>query len=119
MNERAEGEGGRCRVATWGGNEAGASQLVPVQLGQPVDRLADESRTGVRKAVPLLVQRRIPEPEVGPEVDDQPDDVNEGRHDRLGQPGREGDEDDVTSLEIAGLQGVDHEVPVRRRQGRI
>ena len=69
------------------------------QLGQPVDGLLEKLRRLVRLAVPGRVERRITQPEVGRQVDDDADPVPQGRHDPLRLPVREGAEHEIEAVE--------------------
>ena len=67
---------GRIAVDAGGGVAAGAgdqprgADLVAVELGQAVDRLGLQVERVVRVAVPVLVDRRVAQAEVGGEIDD-------------------------------------------------
>ena len=67
--ERREREQRRGRVAARVGDEVGAGDPLAVQLGQPVDALAEQLGRAVR-AVPVLVDAAVAQPEVGRQVDD-------------------------------------------------
>ena len=56
-------------VAAGIGHQPSAANLVPVELGQPVDRLGQQVRLGVG-AVPLFIDRGVAQPEVGRQVND-------------------------------------------------
>ena len=66
--QRREPEDRRRGVAARVGDQRGAGDLVAVVLGQPVDRLADQPRLGMR-AIPLLVDGGVAQAEVGAEID--------------------------------------------------
>ena len=52
------------------GHQPGGADLVAVELGQAVDRLGLQVERAVRVAVPVRVDRRVAQAEVGGEVDD-------------------------------------------------
>ena len=58
------------RVAAGARHQPRGADLVAVELGQPVDRLGLQVERQVRVAVPVLVDRRVAQPEVGGEIDD-------------------------------------------------
>jgi hypothetical protein len=60
----------RGRVAASPGDEARVADLLAVELGQAIDGLGLKLGRGVGLAVPLLVFRKIAQPEVGREIDD-------------------------------------------------
>ena len=79
----ASGEGRRGRVAAGRGDERGAGEVGPEQLGQAVDELVEQRRGVVRFAVPGRVERGVVQPEVGGEVDDRAYPADEGRDELL------------------------------------
>jgi hypothetical protein len=66
--ERGEREQRRGRIAARVGDEVGAGDRLPVQLGQAVDALAEQVRRAVLP-VPILVDALVAQAEVGGEVD--------------------------------------------------
>ena len=62
---------------------AAAEDLVAEQLGQPVGEVGQQLGRGVRLAVPLRVERRVLQPEVGGQVDEVADLAEQLGHDRL------------------------------------
>ncbi len=91
--ERREAEQRGRRVAAGVGDDAGAGDLLAVQLGQAIDGAGEQlgARVG---AVPLLVGRERGQAEVGAEVDDaraavtQLADSRRGGGVRIGDDGR-------------------------------
>src|SRR5207248_7298557 len=67
-----EREQGRGWVAPWIGDHPSAPNAIAGELGETVDRLFQESRGRVRVPVPALVKRRIAQPKVASDVDDDP-----------------------------------------------
>ena len=68
--QRRERQGGRSRIAAGRGDEAGGGDRVTMQLGQAVHEVRQQIGRLVLLAVPLRVQRRVAETEVGGEIDD-------------------------------------------------
>ena len=75
--QRSQGENGGRGVASGAGHEIRFAERLPVQLRDPVDEAAQEVRARMRPAVPALVGRGIPEPEVGSQIHDPPGDTAE------------------------------------------
>ena len=67
--EGEEGERRRGRIATGVGDEPRRAHLLPVDFGQAVDRLGQQFRRSMIRAVPLRVSRRVFQAEVGTEID--------------------------------------------------
>ena len=67
--QRRERQQRRGRVAAGVGDDVGAGDLLAVELGQPVDGAREQLGLGVL-AVPLLVDGRVAQAEVGAQVDD-------------------------------------------------
>ena len=106
-DEGRQGQPGRRRVAAGGSDQRGTGQRRAEQLRQPVDGLLEKLRRLVRLAVPGRVERGITQPEVGRQVDDDPDPVTQGRHDPLRLAVREGAEHEIEAVEAveAGSSG--------------
>ena len=69
-HERGERQRGARRVATGHGHQIGARELVAEQLGDAVGGLGQQLGRRVLLVVPLGVERRVLEAEVGGGVDD-------------------------------------------------
>ena len=94
-DERGEGEGGGGHVAAGGGDQRRSLVIGPVQLGQPVDELAQQLGAVVLLAVPGGVQRRVLEAEVGGQVDQPLHPAPELGDEALGRPVGQAQEDQV------------------------
>lgn len=102
--EERERDGGRVAAGDRDPPGSGERGAGAGQFGQPVG-----PRTGVRRSVETLPVRRVPQPEVGPHVDDQ-DLLAELFGDGGGLPVRQGEEDHVVSGEHLGGGGLQHPV---------
>ena len=82
------------------------------QLREAVDEAIEELRRLMLEAVPDRVQRRVAKTEIGAEVDDEPSPVGESSDELLRPPRRNGDEDDVETVETrAGSSDGERQVP--------
>ena len=99
-DQGGQGQPGRRRVTAGGGNERGPCQSLAEQLGQPVDGLGEQLRCAVLLAVPLGVERSVPQAEVGGEVDDEAHPRPQLRDDPLGLPVGQAAEHQVESVEM-------------------
>ena len=118
-DERLEGDRGRGHVAAGSRDEPAPASSGSEQLGKAVDEPAEQLRGAVLEPVPERVERRVAEPEVGAEVDDEAGVVDESRHDVLRLARREGDEDDVETVEAGRVERGEGEVAVGGRQVRV
>src|SRR5438477_577286 len=80
--ERAQGQRGGGHVPAGHGDEAGIADLAPEELGKAVDGLPEQVGMLVLLAVPLRVERRVLQPEVGREVHDPGHLAEDLRHHR-------------------------------------
>ena len=78
---------------------------VAVELGQPEREAVEQLGRAMRVAVPLGVVRRR-QPEVGAEIDEVRDRVDELRGELLRLPVREREEDEIELGERAGSNGT-------------
>ena len=92
------------RVAAGARHQPRGADRVAVELGQPVDRLGLQVERQVRMAVPVLVDRRVAQPEVGREVDDL-EVARQLRHHLLGRRVRQGAEGEVDPRPVHRLDG--------------
>ena len=98
FGERRQGEQARGRVAAGRGDQLRLAQLVPVELGEPVDG-ALEQLGGAVLAVPALVGGQVAQAEVGGEVDDEDAEAAQRGDGRRGGAVRVGDDRRVDVLE--------------------
>src|SRR5258708_23644067 len=70
LDEGYEAQLDRRRIAAGIADDARATDLVAVELGQSVDRFGEKIGTRVRHLVPLLEHRDIADAKVGSEIDD-------------------------------------------------
>ena len=63
-NQGPQRELARCRVTPGASNQPRALDIIAIELGQPVDRLALLFQRGVVVAIPFLVGFRIAQPEI-------------------------------------------------------
>ena len=117
-DERGQRQRGRRRVATGGGDVRTTHDGVGEQLGQAERELVHQVGSRVRLAVPALVHARR-QPEVGAQVHDVRDAVDERGGDQLRLAVRECDEGDVDTGQIRGHVRRVLERPVRGGQRRI
>ena len=113
----ASASAARGGIATGRGDVAGRADLGAVQLGQTEREPVEQVRCGMRLAVPLFVVGAR-KPEVGAEVDEVPDGVDQRSRDRLRLAVRQGEEDHIEAGEVAGLQRRVHERRVGRGERR-
>ena len=106
------------RVAARRRDVAGRDDLVAVELGHAERELLDQVGGGVGLAVPLLVVADR-QPEVGAEVDDVGDGVDQIGGDRLRPAVREAQERDVEAGEVGRRHRLVGEALVRGRQRRV
>ena len=82
--ERSERQRGRGDLAARRGYQTGAGEVLTEQLRQAVHGVGQQARRLVLLAIPLRIERRIVQTEVGSEVDDVRDPgVEQAGHDLL------------------------------------
>ena len=118
LHQRCQGQDGRRRVATRGGDELGRAQLLPMQLRQAVDEVAQQLGGGVGLAVPGRVERGVLEAEVGGQVDDDADLGHQIGHQVLGLAMRQGHEHQVQAVQLRRVGRGVGEVGIGGSQGR-
>ena len=97
--QRGEGQPGRGRIATGGGDQGRPVEAGPEQLGQAERGLGQQLRRRMLLAVPGGIERRIVQPEIGRQIHDDPDPLPQGWHHPLRLPVRQGAEHDVETVE--------------------
>ena len=113
--KRSEAEDRRRREAAAAAMSEASDDLGAVQLGEPVDGTGEQLRGGMRPSVPPRVPRRIAEPEVGAEVDD-----DRRRRSQLGDAARSTPRDGVPRTRrrpAAACSRVEKRRSVRPRSG--
>ncbi len=97
----------------------GGQDLVPIELGQPVGEVRQQPRRRVLLAVPLRVEGRVLQTEVGGQVDDVPDLADQLGDDRLAGAVGQAQEDEIQPSEGLGLVGREDQVGVGGGQARV
>jgi len=70
LDQRADGELPRGGIAPRARHQPRLRDLVPVELGQPIDRLGLQVRRRMGLAIPPLIGGRIAQPEIRRQIDD-------------------------------------------------
>jgi hypothetical protein len=117
-DQRGEGQAGRGGIAPGRRHQSGSGQVVPEQLGQPVDGLSQQGGRAVVLAVPLRIEPGVLQPEIGGQVDDHPHPAPELGDDLLGLPVGQATENQVEAVEPSGVAVLVDQAGVRGRQGR-
>jgi hypothetical protein len=107
VEQRAEREDRRGRVAARGGDRAGAPDRLAVDLGNAVYEAAEQIGRLMLLLVPLLVGGGIAEPEVGAEIDEGDVAVEDLGRDPLGMAVRQSGEDEVDTIEQIRRDSLD------------
>ncbi len=113
-----EGQPRRGGVAPRRGHERRTAQAVPEQFGEAVHRRAQQFGRCVLLAVPARIERSVVQPEVGGEVDDEPDPAPQIGDEALGLAVGQRTEHEVEPVETGGIAVLVDEAGVRRREGR-
>ena len=107
--EGIEPQDGGCGVTAHPAGIAGAGQIRTMQLWQAVDEASEPLRGGVLLAVPLPVEGRVAQTEVGREVNEAWGQISKLGDVLLGHPMRQSQEKQVAWLQI----GQSHELEAR------
>jgi len=113
--QRRQGERGGRGIAAGRGDVPGGTDLGAVQLRQPEREPVEQVGCGVLLVVPGLVVG-VGQPEVGAQVDDVTDRIDERASDGLRLPVGQRQEDDVEAREISRVEGRVRKV-VRSSEG--
>ena len=93
-------------VATGGGDKRGAGDRRPEQLRQPEGGLSEQLGMGMLRAVPLRVQRRVAQAEVGGQIDHMGDVAEQFGDKPGGLAVGQGAEDKIEAVGRAGLRNA-------------
>ncbi len=116
-DQGGQGQQGRGGIAPRCGDESGTPEVVPVQLGEPVDEAVQELGGRVGLAVPGGVEGWIGQAEVGGQVHHGPDVGDEVGHQMLGLAVGQRQEDQIQTVQLPHLGRCVHERGIGGRQG--
>ena len=118
-HEGGDGQRGRRRVTPGRRHQGGPGQLVAKQLGDAEGGLVEELRVGMLGAVPGGVQGGVAKPEVGRQIDDDPDPLAQLRDQVLGRAVGQGEKDQVEPVGRVGVSRVEGHVGIGGGQARV